>query len=163
LTTNNPKMMSMKTQFPRRLAGALLLPALAATAAATPALGAQAPVEGYRSPDGHVGCVLLQDYNKAGNAVTCGTRDGVRGVLVPSSGRARATSWRWPATTLGESFLTATWNRTLFLTGGTAKLTGSATTLRCAFTRPTTVTCLNRTGHGLVVTPEHIATVAPLT
>ena len=149
----------MKTPSPRRLAGALLLPTLAAA----PAVAAPAPVEGYRSPDGRIGCTLLQQYDASGNAVACGTRSGTRGVLLATSGRARATSWSWPATTLGESFLTATWNRTLFLSGGTAKLTGSSTTLRCTFTRPTTVTCLNRTGHGLVVTPKHLATVQPLT
>jgi hypothetical protein len=152
----------MKILSPRRLAGALLPSLTAATAIATPAVAVQAPVEGYRSPDGHIGCTLLQNYNKAGDAVACGTETGTRGILLRSSGRARTTSWSWPATTLGQSFLTATWNRTLFLSGGTAKLTGSVSTLHCTFTRPTTVICLNRTGHGLIVTPQRLATAQPL-
>lgn len=154
----------MKTLSPRRLAGALLLPTLTAAAAlaAGPALAAQAPVEGYRSADGEIACVLYQDYTPAGDAVACGTADGTRGVLLTSSGRARSTAWRWPSGTLGESLLTAKAGRTLYLTGGTAKLTGTTATLRCTFAKPTTVTCLNGKGYGLVVTPDHLATVRPL-
>jgi hypothetical protein len=147
----------------RRAAGALLLSSLAAGATAGAALAADAPVEGYRSPDGRIACVLLQGYDASGNAVACGSRSSSRGVLLTGSGAARATPWNWPATQLGSAFFTARWGRTLFLSGGTAKLTGASTTLHCTFTRPTAVLCLNRSGHGLVVTPARASAVAPLT
>lgn len=146
----------------RLLRAAALSAAFAATACGSAAAAADDPVEGYRSPDGKVACVLFQDYDAKGDAVACGTKQGSRGVLLTGSGAARSTDWRWPAADLGDKLFAARWGRTLFLSGGTAKLTGTSATLRCTFQRPTSVVCLNRTGHGLVVTPSRTSVVAPL-
>src|ERR1700712_4062136 len=151
------------TKFAPSLVTAPAAVALLSLPTAAGAATAPQPVEGYRSPDGRVGCVLFQDYDSHGNAVACGRRTGTRGVLLTGSGAAKAAAWTWPADRLGSDFFTARWDRTLYLSGGTAKTTGSSTTLRCVFRSPAGVQCLNRSGVGLAITSTTIGTITPLT
>jgi hypothetical protein len=135
----------------RRIAlGALTaLLALPAAASAGPPI-TKGPAEGYHSPANHVACVLLLRYNRDGNAVRCGRRGSGTGVLLTWRGAARKVKWRWP-TRLPE-FYKAPVGRTLYLIGGTAKIQGDRTMLRCTFTGRDHVRCLNRDGGGLDVT-----------
>ncbi len=111
------------------------LASLLAAFVAAPAASAATPVEGYRAPDNRVGCVMYQGYNDNGNAVKCGRRGSSNGLLLPSAGAARKQKWRWPARQLGDLFFTATYGQTLYLYGGTAKLEGDDSILRCEFRR----------------------------
>ena len=120
-----------------------------AVALASSARAAQ-PVEGYRSADNRVGCVMYQGFNADGNAVKCGRRGSSRGLLLTGDGAARRASWRWPAEQLGSLFFRARSGQTLYLTGGTAKLQGDERTLRCTFAR-SSVSCLNASGDGIAV------------
>ena len=108
------------------------------------------PVEGYRSADNRVGCVMYQGFNAHGNAVKCGRRGSSRGLLLTGDGAARRASWQWPATQLGSLFFRTRPGQTLYLTGGTAKLQGDENTLRCTFAR-SSVRCLNASGNGIAV------------
>jgi hypothetical protein len=108
------------------------------------------PVEGYRSADNRVGCVMYQGFNADGNAVKCGRRGSSRGLLLTGGGAARRASWRWPAAQLGSLFFRTRPGQTLYLTGGTAKVQGDEHTLRCTFAR-SSVRCLNATGDGIAV------------
>ena len=118
----------------RRSATAAVAAALTLGAAAAPASAAR-PVEGYHDAGNRVGCVMYQNFNSDGNAVKCGRRGGRRGLLLRSAGPSRKLPWRWPARTLERSFFTATYGQTLYLYGGTAKLEGDSSTLRCTFHR----------------------------
>jgi hypothetical protein len=84
---------------------------------------------------------MYQGFDSHGNAVKCGRHGSARGVLLTAAGPARKQKWSWPARSLGSSFFKARWNQTLYLYGGTAKLVGDDSTLRC----------LNRDGYGLSV------------
>ena len=119
-----------------------LLPAAVASAAE--------PVEGYRSADNRVGCVMYAHFNAVGNAVRCGRRGSARGLLLTSNGAARRATWRWPARELGSLFFSARPGQTLYLYGGTAKLEGDEGILRCTFTR-SSVRCLNGSDDGVRV------------
>jgi hypothetical protein len=134
--------------------------AAAALAAPVSAYAAR-PVEGYRSPDGRVGCVLYQAFNEDGNAVKCGRRGSARGLLLPSAGPARSMAWRWPARQLGRLFFTARYNQTLYLYGGTAKLEGDETILRCVFRRGRGVRCTNGDVYAIVVTRTGARRISP--
>ena len=127
---------------------------LAATAAcAAPAQAAD--VEGYHDSGNRIGCVLIQGFDSHGNAVRCGAKKGgSRGLLLTSDGAARRVAWRWPASKLGNLFFTAAYNTTYYLVGGTAKLEGSTSDLRCTFRRSPSVrvVCKNGDGRGIVVT-----------
>jgi hypothetical protein len=50
--------------------------------ALAPSARAAEPVEGYRSADSRVGCVMYQGFNADGNAVKCGRRGSSRGLLL---------------------------------------------------------------------------------
>ena len=130
---------------------------LAAAVWAAPA-GAAPPVEGYHDPGGRVGCVLFQGFDRNGNAVKCGVKGGERGLMLRSAGSALSRPWSWPARSLGNLFFTATYGQTLYLVGGTAKLDGSGSDLRCTFKkRPSVrVRCLNGDGAGIVVTRSRL-------
>jgi hypothetical protein len=118
--------------------------------ALAPSARAAQPVEGYRSADNRVGCVMYQGFNADGNAVKCGRRGSSRALLLTGDGAARRASWRWPAKQLGSLFFRARPGQTLYLTGGTAKLQGDVNTLRCTFAR-SSVQCLNASGDGIAV------------
>ena len=130
---------------------------LAAVLSAAPA-GAAPPVEGYHDRGDRVGCVMYQGFDRHGNAVKCGFNGGESGLLLRSAGSARAKPWSWPARSLGNLFFTATYGQTLYLVGGTAKLDGDDSELRCAFKkRPSVrVRCLNGDGDGIVVTRSRL-------
>jgi hypothetical protein len=138
----------------------VLLGAFASCLAASPASAAR-PVEGYRSPDSSVGCVLYQNFDSAGNAVKCGRRGSKRGLLLTSSGAAFSAKWAWPAKSLGTLFFKAQYNQKLFLYGGTAKLQGDASILRCVFKRGAGVRCTNRGGYAVVVSRTGSRKVLP--
>jgi hypothetical protein len=127
-----------------------LLVAVAVTGSFPSAAHAAQPVEGYRSTDNRVGCVMYQGFNNDGNAVKCGRRGSSRGLLLTGDGAARRAAWRWPAQQLGNLFFRARPGQTLYLSGGTAKLDGDESTLRCTFTRRS-VRCLNASGDGISV------------
>jgi hypothetical protein len=118
--------------------------------ALAPSARAAQPVEGYRSADNRVGCVMYQGFNADGNAVKCGRRGSSRGLLLTGDGAARRASWRWPAKQLGSLFFRTRPGQTLYLTGGTAKVQGDESTLRCTFSR-SSVQCLNASGDGIAV------------
>jgi hypothetical protein len=119
------------------------------------------PVEGYRSPDSRVACVLYQGFNADGNAVKCGRRGSNEGLLLPSAGAARSVKWSWPAKQLGSLLFKARYNQTLYLYGGTAKLEGDASVLRCVFKKGTGVRCTNGDGYGIAVSRTGAHRVAP--
>jgi hypothetical protein len=127
----------------------LSLVAIAAAVGASPA--AARPVEGYHTPDGRIGCVMYPGFNADGNAVKCGRHGSARGLLLPSAGPARKMAWSWPAKSLGSLFFTAPLNRKLYFYGGTAKLVGDDSILRCTFSKAKVV-CRNGDGYGLTVT-----------
>jgi hypothetical protein len=127
-----------------------LLVAVAVAGSFPSAAHAAQPVEGYRSADNRVGCVMYQGFNHDGNAVKCGRRGSSRGLLLTGDGAARRATWRWPAQQLGSLFFRARSGQTLYLSGGTAKLDGDESTLRCTFTR-SSVRCLNASGDGISV------------
>ena len=132
-------------------------------AAALPAapVVAAPPVEGYHDRGDRVGCVMYQEYDRHGNAVKCGRDGGERGLLLRSKGAAGFKAWSWPARTLGDLFFTARYGQTLYLYGGTAKLEGDDSILRCRFKkRPSVrVRCLNGDGFGLLVTRNRLRRV----
>ncbi len=134
-----------------RLRTVLIACALALLAAFPSTAGAAQPVEGYRSADNRVGCVMYQGFNADGNAVKCGRRGSSRGLLLTGAGAARRATWRWPAKQLGSLFFRAPPGQTLYLVGGTAKVQGDTHTLRCTFTRRS-VRCFNGSGDGISVT-----------
>lgn len=115
---------------------------------------AATPVEGYHDAGDRVGCVMYQGFDRDGNAVKCGGRDGSRGLLLRSAGAATSRPWSWPARSLGDRFFIARYGQTLYLRGGTAKLDGDSSDLRCTFKRlPTArVKCRNEDRDGIVVT-----------
>jgi hypothetical protein len=136
------------------VAGAVL-----AAAVWAPPAGAAPPVEGYHAPGGGgVGCVMYQGFDRNGNAVKCGFKGGDRGLLLRSAGSALSRPWSWPARSLGNLFFPATYGQTLYLLGGTAKLDGDTSDLRCTFKkRPSVrVRCLNGEGAGIVVTRSRL-------
>ena len=138
-----------------------LLVVVGAVAASFPsAAQAAQPVEGYRSADNRVGCVMYQGFNNDGNAVKCGRRGSSRGLLLTGKGAARRATWRWPAQQLGTLFFRARPGQTLYLSGGTAKLEGDESTLRCTFTR-SSVRCLNASGDGVTVSHSGTHRITP--
>lgn len=137
------------------------LASLVAALVVVPAASAATPVEGYRAPDNRVGCVMYQGFNEDGNAVKCGRRGSSKGLLLPSAGSARKQKWRWPARQLGDLFFTATYGQTLYLYGGTAKLQGDDTVLRCTFRRGRGVRCDNGDGYGIEVTRSGNRRISP--
>ncbi len=135
-----------------RTSAATVAAIAAAAACATSAQAAE--VEGYHDPGNRIGCVLIQGYDSHGNAVRCGAKGRSRGLLLTNDGSARRASWRWPASKLGTLFFTAGYNTTYYLVGGTAKLDGGRSDLRCTFRRRPSVrvVCKNGDGRGIVVT-----------
>ena len=136
--------------------------ALALGAAAAPASAAR-PVEGYHDAGNRLGCVMYQNFNSDGNAVKCGRKGGRRGLLLRSAGPSRKLSWSWPAPTLKRLSFTATYGQTLYLYGGTAKLEGDSSTLRCTFHRRPSVRvrCTNGDGYAIEVTRTRMRGIAP--
>ena len=130
---------------------------LAAALTAAP-VAAAPPVEGYHDRGDRVGCVMYQGYDRHGNAVKCGRNGGDRGLLLRSAGAARFKPWSWPAENLGNLFFTARYGQTLYLYGGTAKLEGDDSILRCTFKQRPSVRarCLNGDGFGIVVTRSRL-------
>ena len=118
------------------------------------------PVEGYRTRDGRVACVMYQQFSAAGNAVKCGRRGYSRGLLLTSTGAARRAMWRWPATALGKLFFSVVPGQTLYLYGGTAKVQGDDSVLRCRFTR-SSVRCTNRDGYAIAVGRSGTRSIEP--
>jgi hypothetical protein len=126
-----------------------MLPLLAAVALAGPPK-THGDVEGYHSPDNRVACVMVLNYDAHGNAARCGRK---------GSSTAKTVKWRWPDAHKLFSFTPAPPGRTLYLVGGTAKLTGNRGELRCTFTGASHVRCLNGQGHGLDVTRKAVKRV----
>jgi hypothetical protein len=135
-----------------------MLPLLAALALAGPPK-THGDVEGYHSPDNRVACVMVLNYNAAGNAVRCGRRGSGKGLLLTSDSAARTVRWRWPNAKRLYSFTAAPTGRTLYLVGGTAKLKGNGRQLRCTFTGRSHVRCVNGRGRGLDVTSRAVKRV----
>jgi hypothetical protein len=128
-----------------------MLPLLAAVALAGPPK-THGDVEGYHSPDNRVACVMVLNYNAAGNAARCGRRGSGQGLLLASAGPAKTVKWRWPDKRKLFTWVQAPAGRTLYLVGGTAKLNGNRHELRCTFTGASHVRCLNGQGRGVDVT-----------
>lgn len=135
--------------------------AVAAVTLEPPAASAARPVEGYRSADNRIGCVMNQAFNRTGNAVKCGWRGSSRGLLLTSAGPARDARWSWPARQLGDLFFTARYGQTLYLYGGTAKLEGDEAVLRCVFGPSRGVLCTNGEGHTIAVTRVRSPRITP--
>jgi hypothetical protein len=132
------------------LAATLALPGTALAAGVGGPPISKGPVEGFHSPGNHVACVTLLRYNRDGNAVRCGRKGSGRGRLLAWHGPSRKTRWRWPTKrSLHGFYYAAPPGRTLYLTGGTAKLNGNNSMLRCTFTGRDHVRCLNGDGHGI--------------
>jgi len=68
--------------------------------------------------------------------------------------------WRWPATALGKLFFSVVPGQTLYLYGGTAKLQGDDSVLRCRFTR-SSVRCTNRDGYAIAVGRSGTRSIEP--
>ena len=136
--------------------------AMAFGASAVPA-SAASPVEGYHDRGNRIGCVMFQNFNSHGNAVKCGRKEGDRGLLLTSAGPSRKASWRWPAWSLKGLFFTASYGQTLYLYGGTAKLQGDSSILRCTFRRRPSVRvrCTNGDGYAIEVTRTKVRRIAP--
>lgn len=145
-----------------RLIAKTALAALALGVGAAPATAAR-PVEGYHDAGNRIGCVMYQNFNTDGNAVRCGRKGGRRGLLLTSAGPSRKQSWTWPARRLRSLFFTAPYGRTLYLYGGTAKLEGDSSTLRCLFKRHPSVRvrCTNGDGYAIEVTRTTLRRIAP--
>ena len=140
---------------------ALLATLALALAAAAPAAAA-APDEGYHDSGNRVACVMYAHFDANGNAVKCGRRGGERGFLLTSAGPARRKAWSWPARQLGNTFFTASYGVTYYLYGGTAKLEGDSSILRCRFRRaPVRVRCVNGDGYAIVATRRGVRRFAP--
>jgi hypothetical protein len=120
-------------------------------------------VEGYHDPGDRIGCVMYQRYDRHGNAVKCGVNGGSRGLLLRSAGRAQSKPWSWPASSLGNVFFTVTYGQTYYLYGGTAKLEGDDSILRCVFKRRPSVRvrCTNGDGDAIQVTRRKLRRIAP--
>jgi hypothetical protein len=146
----------------RRAAALAAVLVVALGVVAAPA-GAAAPVEGYHDPGNRIGCVMYAFYDSNGNAVRCGAKGKSRGLLLRSAGAASRVSWSWPARTLGNLFFTATYSKTLYLIGGTAKLDGSDADLRCVFRRSPSVRvrCTNGGGYAIEITRTKARRIAP--
>jgi hypothetical protein len=141
----------------RALLGTLVLALLGSAPAA-----ADQPVEGYHDSGDRVGCVMYAHFDANGNAVKCGRRGGEHGLLLTSAGPARRKAWTWPARRLGNLFFTASYGVTYYLYGGTAKLEGDRSILRCRFRRaPVRVRCTNGDGHAIVATRHGVRRIAP--
>jgi hypothetical protein len=138
------------------------LVACAVVATAAPAAAAR-PVEGYHDRGGRIGCVMFQNYDRHGNAVKCGRRGRPGGVLLTSAGPSRRAAWTWPARRLGGRFFTAAYGVTYYLYGGTAKLQGDSSILRCVFRRRPSVRvrCTNGDGYAIVVTRTRLRRLEP--
>ena len=144
------------------LAALLALPTAAFAAPGPPVT--KGPAEGYHSRGNHVACVLLLRYNRDGNAVRCGRRGSSQGRLVTWHGASRQIKWHWPTKkSLHNNFYTAPVGQTLYLTGGTAKLTGTDRMLRCLYTGRDHVRCINGDGYGVEVTRTavHAVRISP--
>ncbi len=131
----------------------LMVALCALMASATTATAAQ-PVEGYHDPGNRIGCVMFQAYDSHGNAVKCGRKGRPGGLLLTSAGKAQKTSWSWPARRLGQVFFPVTYGTTYYLYGGTAKVQGDSSILRCVFKRRPSVRvrCTNGDGYSIRVT-----------
>jgi hypothetical protein len=136
--------------------------ALAVLAAPADA-GAAQPVEGYRDPGKRIGCVMYQFYDSHGNAVRCGAKGKSSGLLLRSAGAASKASWSWPSKSLGQLFFTVSYGRTYYLVGGTAKLDGSSSDLRCVWKRSPSVRvrCTNGDGYAIEITRTRARRIAP--
>jgi hypothetical protein len=132
---------------------------LAAALAAAGPPRTHGDVEGYHSPDNRVACVMVLNYNAAGNAVRCGRKGSGQGLLLASDAAARAVKWRWPDKRKLFSWTRAPAGRTLYLVGGTAKIKGNRHDLRCTFTGRSHVRCVNGQGRGLDVTKRAVKKV----
>ncbi len=135
-----------------------MLPLLIAGALAGPPK-THGDVEAYHSPDNRVACVMVLNYDTAGNAARCGRKGSGHGLLLPADGAAKPAKWRWPDAHKLFSFTPAPPGRTLYLVGGTAKLNGNRHQLRCTFTGRSHVRCVNGQGHGVDVTKTSVKRV----
>ena len=133
------------------------------TLAGAPAAQAARPVEGYHDPGDRIGCVMFQRYDSHGNAVKCGRRGRGGGLLLTSAGPARTAAWSWPARRLRGRFFTVAYGTTYYLYGGTAKLEGDASVLRCVFRRrpKVRVRCTNGDGFAIEVTRARLRRLEP--
>ena len=138
------------------------LAACAVVVTAAPAPGAR-PVEGYHDAGSRVGCVMFQNYDRYGNAVECGRRGRPGGLLLTSAGPSRRAAWTWPSRRLRGRFFTAAYGVTYYLYGGTAKLRGDSSILRCVFRRRPTVRvrCTNGDGYAIDVTRTRLRRLGP--
>src|SRR3954466_9515447 len=110
-------------------------------------------VEGYHDRSDRIACVMVKRASGA-TAVRCGARGRSTGLLLGASGAARRVPWAWRADRPDIDYFTATYGKTLYLYGGTAKLVGDASTLRCTFPRSPSVRgrCRHGAGPEIVVT-----------
>jgi hypothetical protein len=139
---------------------ALALPAAVSASGVGGPPVTKGPAEGYHSRGNHVACVLLLRYNRDGNAVRCGRTGSSKGRLVTWHGPSRQIKWRWPTKkSLHNNFYTAPVGQTLYLTGGTAKLTGTEAMLHCLFTARDHLRCVNGDGYGVEATRTAVKAV----
>ena len=106
---------------------------------------------------------MFQAYDSHGNAVKCGRKGKPGGLLLTSAGKAQKVPWSWPARRLGQVFFPVTYGTTYYLYGGTAKIEGDSSILRCVFKldRRSRVRCTNRGGYSIRVTRTTLRRVAP--
>jgi hypothetical protein len=106
-------------------------------------------VDAFKTPSGRSACQLLKDANGA-SAVQCGPVTASTAYRLVETGRASRVPWEPPSSDAGP----ADYNRTLYLRGGTPKLDGGPTDLRCVVHENTGVECLNEDGHGFRVSVQ---------
>lgn len=137
-----------------------LVPVLVLATAAVPAAAASAgpAPSGYNvvaewgSPSGTVICLMLQS-NGGRNGVSCTTNRYDASVTNPRTtwtflGARGRTRLLRAAPYQGEPEFTQPYGRTWWLYGGTPKLQGNSSILRCSSTRAGGMTCQNGARHG---------------
>ena len=113
--------------------------------------------QAYRVRDGNTACVVYQGFNSDGHAVKCGRRGSSEGLVLPSAGASRATEWQWPDESL---FVVVAAGQTLYLRGGSARLQGDDSDLRCEFDGDE-VRCDNGDGYAIAVSRSGSTRIAP--
>lgn len=106
-------------------------------------------VDSFTTPSGRSSCQLLQATDGT-NAVQCGRSAGTVAYRLATSGEASRVPWTPPA----DDVPAAAYDQTLYMRGGTPKLDGSPTDLRCVVHEDTGVECVNSDGHGFRVSVQ---------